>query len=77
MSVEYICEETIDIDNGVYRIDKHERIVRCRDCELVRDWFDDEKIGFDEAELTDGWCVFLRIGVDGDGFCAWAERREA
>lgn len=51
------------------------KVVRCRNCESMRDWLDEEKMGFDVAEFTDGWCMLLRIGVDNEGFCAWGERR--
>ena len=50
-------------------------IVRCRDCERMREWTPDELDSYDEAELADGWCMFFRIGTYDDFFCAWGEKR--
>lgn len=69
MSVEYICEETIDMENGVYRHDKHERIVRCRDCKHYMDYEND-------FEPNLGYCrEFDREEVRNSYFCAWAVRK--
>ena len=58
----------------IYAIDDHgnqwvkwKEIVRCRDCEHAID--------------SPAWpgameCYYIGRGVEPDGFCAWAERRE-
>lgn len=46
-----------------------EPIVRCRDCSNYT--------AGDDAYATDDWCAWWGgVCPSGDGFCAWAERRE-
>ena len=51
-----------------------EEIVRCAYCRFRRDWEPNEIEGC-EDEVTDGFCMFLRIGVNDGEFCCWASRR--
>ena len=66
---EHIIEVEYDTFNGTYTQKRHEEIVRCRDCAYCE-------------KGRDGWHVCNRwneplIFADGDGFCAWGERRDA
>lgn len=73
-STEYIVEvnenPTITMDGWNVRCDdmfiQREEIVRCRDCKFcMRYW------GYDYCDF------FSHVTNDPDGFCAWAERRNA
>ena len=62
---EYVVEEASD-SSASWRV--HERIVRCRDCKN----FASDELG-DYCTLLD----FEDVKSMDNGFCAWAERRDA
>ena len=62
---EYVVEEPSG-RSASWRV--HERIVRCRDCYYLTDspaWPDAHE------------CGYINRAVEPDGYCAWAERRNA
>lgn len=54
-----------------------ERIVRCRDCKHFTPKgthkFENGKVNADYCEYVRGWM----LQITPDGFCSWAERRDA
>ena len=65
---EYIIECDYDFDEGWIPGEQREEIVRCRDCAHREPL---------EGERGD-WCYYWtdKVYGDGDGFCAWGERKE-
>ena len=45
---------------------KYEELIRCKDCKKY----------FPKTEERDSYCPFVgRIGLEPEGYCAWAERK--
>ena len=71
--VKYYQPEGIEWGTCEY-MDDSEELIRCKDCIYYEKYI--------YAELQDGtekWdeiCSLFRAKVVGDGFCAWAERKE-
>lgn len=69
---EYIIAHCVDIVSGVRYDERHEEIVRCRDCIYYVQ---------DPDPIDPGWPMMCeRTGddmVEPYGFCAWGERKEA
>lgn len=66
---EYIGEYIVSLTAKTFtdlRLHRHEKIVRCGDCEF-------EMNGY--CSLPDEWDDDLWFPVEPDGFCAWGERK--
>lgn len=71
---EYIVRET-DLESTEW-ISEYEEIVRCRDCVyMCAEYSTVDKHG--EVISTGYLCEWTELWTKPDGFCSWAERRDA
>ena len=73
---EYILERNYDTKNGTFNTVKREEIVRCRDCVyMCAEYSTVDEHG--EVISTGYLCEWTELWTKPDGFCSWAERRDA